>query len=129
MDIRIRAAAASDVGRVRRKNEDAFIFQASQHEPIYDGMCTTVVAAHFDGSRMWIGHVGDSRAYLLRRQSLHRLTDDHSQLAQRLRDGQSRFRPASGQNWIACLPRPSVPRTSSSRPSRWFRFNSGTVFC
>ena len=156
MDIRIRAAAASDVGRVRRKNEDAFgfdldrglfivcdgvggssagevasrsavdcilnrfatqhvhqneggselhrsiqaanrfIFQASQHEPIYDGMCTTVVAAHFDGSRMWIGHVGDSRAYLLRRQSLHRLTDDHSQLAQRLRDGQSRF---SASEW------------------------------
>jgi PPM family protein phosphatase len=150
MEIRIRAAAASDVGRVRRSNEDAFgfdldrglfvvcdgvggaragdvasqaavdcvlsrfpqildgndagselqrsiqaanrsIWHASQRDPLYGGMCTTIVAAHFDGSRMWIGHVGDSRAYLLRRQSLHRLTDDHSHLAQRLREGQRHF--------------------------------------
>lgn len=150
MDIRIRAAAASDVGRVRRSNEDAFgfdldrglfvvcdgvggvragevasqaavdtvlsrfpealesndagselqraiqaanrsVWQAAQRDPLYEGMCTTIVAAHFDGMRMWVAHVGDSRAYLLRRQSLHRLTDDHSQLAQRLREGQRHF--------------------------------------
>ena len=140
MDIRIRAAGASDVGRVRRTNEDAFafdldrglfivcdgvggasagevasrsavdcmlatfpaevtdahaggseleraiqkasrsIFTAAQNEELYAGMATTVVAGHFDGVRMWIAHVGDSRAYLLRRGSLHRLTEDHSQL-------------------------------------------------
>jgi serine/threonine protein phosphatase PrpC len=53
-------------------------------------MATTIVAAHFDGARMWVGHVGDSRAYLLRGQSLHRLTDDHSQLAHLLRLGDVR---------------------------------------
>ena len=147
MDIRIRAAGASSVGRVRKVNEDAFgfdlirglfvvcdgvggsnagevasrsavdcmlsrfpetvadpnaggselersiqaasrsIFQAASREPLYHGMCTTIVAAHFDGARMWIAHVGDSRAYLLRGQSLHKLTEDHSQLAQLLRQG------------------------------------------
>ena len=50
-------------------------------------MATTIVAAHFDGALMWIAHVGDSRAYLLRGQSLHRLTDDDSQLAHLLRRG------------------------------------------
>ena len=50
-------------------------------------MATTIVAAHFDGALMWIAHVGDSRAYLLRGLSLHRLTDDHSQLAHLLHQG------------------------------------------
>lgn len=149
MDIRIRAAGASDVGLVRRINEDAFgfnldlglfvvcdgvggqaagevasraavdcmlssfpdqvqdqnsggselertiqsasrsIFNATAREPLYSGMCTTIVAAFFDGGRMWIAHVGDSRAYLLRGLTIDRLTDDHSQLAQVLREGNS----------------------------------------
>jgi serine/threonine protein phosphatase PrpC len=66
------------------------IFHASERDPLYRGMATTIVAAHFDGARMWVGHVGDSRAYLLRGQSLHRLTDDHSQLAHLLRLGDVR---------------------------------------
>ncbi len=66
------------------------IFKAAERDPLYAGMATTIVAAHFDGARMWIAHVGDSRAYLLRGQSLHRLTDDHSQLAQLLREGSVR---------------------------------------
>jgi PPM family protein phosphatase len=63
------------------------VYIAAQLEPHYRGMATTIVAAYFDGVRMWIAHVGDSRAYLLRSGSLHRLTDDHSQLAQFLREG------------------------------------------
>ncbi len=63
------------------------IFEAARRDPAYAGMCTTIVSAHFDGARMWIAHVGDSRAYLLRAQHLHRLTDDHSALSQFLRDG------------------------------------------
>ena len=163
MEIRIRAAAASDVGRVRRANEDAFgfdlerglfvvcdgvggaaagevasrsavdcmlsrfpqetsepnaggselhraiqaanrsIFHAAQREQAYAGMATTIVAAHFDGARMWIAHVGDSRAYLLRRQSLHRLTDDHSQLAEVLREGGRQVTAAERQRWDSIL--------------------------
>jgi len=61
--------------------------QASVRETAYSGMCTTIVAAHFEDNRMWISHVGDSRAYLLRYGTLHRLTEDHSLLAARLRSG------------------------------------------
>ena len=82
--------AASELQRsIQAANRS--VWQASRLDPLYEGMCTTIVAAHFDGTRMWVGHVGDSRAYLLRRQSLHRLTDDHSQLAQRLQEGQRHF--------------------------------------
>ncbi len=66
------------------------IYKAAERDPLYAGMATTIVAAHFDGACMWIAHVGDSRAYLLRGQSLHRMTDDHSQLAHLLREGNVR---------------------------------------
>jgi len=46
------------------------------------GMGTTVVAAFFTGAKkeLLVAHVGDSRAYLLRRGTLTRLTEDHSLL-------------------------------------------------
>ena len=163
MEIRISAAGASDVGRARRTNEDAFgfdlgrglfvvcdgvggsragevasqsavdcvlrsfpetladsndggnelhraiqganryIYQSSLNDAVYQGMCTTIVAAHFDGTRMWIAHVGDSRAYLLRRQSLHRLTEDHSQLAEKLREGLTHSSKHAVQQWDSML--------------------------
>ena len=42
------------------------------------GTGTTVVALLFDGARIGILHIGDSRAYLVRDQELHRLTRDHT---------------------------------------------------
>lgn len=69
------------------------IYEASSRDQAYSGMCTTMVCANFDGSRMWVAHVGDSRAYLLRRGNLHRLTDDHTALAQYLREGRQQVGP------------------------------------
>ncbi len=42
------------------------------------GLGTTLTALLTDGSRVGLAHLGDSRAYLLRRGRLHRLTADHS---------------------------------------------------
>lgn len=42
------------------------------------GTGTTVVALLFDGARIGVLHVGDSRAYLVRDRELHRLTHDHT---------------------------------------------------
>ena len=44
----------------------------------YSRMATTLVVARFAGSRVTIGHVGDSRAYLLRGGRLRQLTRDHT---------------------------------------------------
>lgn len=78
------------------------IYEASHKEPLYRGMATTIVAAYFDGSRMWIAHVGDSRAYLLRQQCLHRLTDDHSALSRMLREGRT-IPPEEMAHWDSVL--------------------------
>jgi PPM family protein phosphatase len=51
------------------------------------GMGATVVALQFFGDRVSIGHVGDSRAYRLRGAEFLQLTDDHSLVAQQVREG------------------------------------------
>ncbi|HEX3437335.1 MAG TPA: protein phosphatase 2C domain-containing protein [Pseudacidobacterium sp.] len=76
----------SSLHRVVQKANHA-LRKAAESEELYSGMCTTIVSAHLEGNRMWIAHVGDSRAYLLRHGALHRLTEDHSLLAERLRSG------------------------------------------
>jgi serine/threonine protein phosphatase PrpC len=55
------------------------------------GMGTTLVAARFGGTQerpvAEIAHVGDSRAYLLRGETLRPLTEDHSLVAELVRSG------------------------------------------
>ncbi|MET3961901.1 serine/threonine protein phosphatase PrpC [Marmoricola sp. OAE513] len=46
--------------------------------PEMDGTSTTVSAALFDGAALQVGHVGDSRGYLLREGALRQITSDHS---------------------------------------------------
>jgi len=52
------------------------------------GMGTTLTAAIVDGNRVVLAHVGDSRAYLWRGDSLSQLTEDHSLVGEMLRSGQ-----------------------------------------
>jgi len=64
----------------------AAVFKAAVQHPDYKGMGTTVVACLLvDPTRVVIGHVGDSRAYLLRGERLQLLTHDHN-LAQQFVD-------------------------------------------
>ena len=51
------------------------------------GMGTTMTVALVEGSVVTIGHVGDSRAYLLREDQLTQLTQDHSLVAELVRSG------------------------------------------
>jgi serine/threonine protein phosphatase PrpC len=48
------------------------------HDPALNGTSTTATVALFDGQRLAVGHVGDSRAYLLRDGELSQLTNDHT---------------------------------------------------
>lgn len=47
-------------------------------DPSLNGTSTTATVALFDGHRLGMGHVGDSRAYLLRRGEITQLTHDHT---------------------------------------------------
>ena len=56
------------------------IFEAAQRETRLHGMGTTMVALLAVRDACLIGHVGDSRVYRLRGNSLEQLTEDHSLL-------------------------------------------------
>lgn len=52
------------------------------------GMGTTITAAVVSDNRVVVAHVGDSRAWLWRDGQLKRLTEDHSLVAEMIREGQ-----------------------------------------
>jgi serine/threonine protein phosphatase PrpC len=54
------------------------IAELVDEEPELEGTSTTVTTALFDGNRVGIAHVGDSRAYRLRDRELTQLTKDHT---------------------------------------------------
>ena len=54
------------------------VFRAAESNDDYNGMGTTIVGALMNGSRVAIGHVGDSRLYRLRQGVLEQLTEDDS---------------------------------------------------
>jgi serine/threonine protein phosphatase PrpC len=66
------------------------IHQLARTDPNLNGMGTTTTAAILDpaAEEVAIGHVGDSRAYRLRRGKLERLTRDHSLVEEMRRKGQ-----------------------------------------
>lgn len=51
---------------------------ANSNDPTVAKMGSTVVLTVIDRDQMWVGHAGDSRAYLHRNGDLTRLTKDHS---------------------------------------------------
>jgi PPM family protein phosphatase len=63
------------------------IYDRAQADTAVSGMGTTVTAALVEGTRVAIGHVGDSRAYRIRDGELVQLTDDHSLVADLMRSG------------------------------------------
>jgi serine/threonine protein phosphatase PrpC len=63
------------------------IFEAAQHENGRSGMGTTIVAALIHGHALAIGHVGDSRIYLVRHHEIQQLTQDHSLVMEQVRLG------------------------------------------
>ncbi|MGI8644764.1 MAG: PP2C family protein-serine/threonine phosphatase [Nocardioides sp.] len=57
------------------------------HDPALNGTSTTAVVALFDGTRLGVGHVGDSRGYLLRQGTLRQFTTDHTFVQTLIDDG------------------------------------------
>lgn len=56
----------------------------------FSQMGTTIVSALFSGSEMVIGHVGDSRVYLIRDGAIQQLTTDHTYVQELVDKGQIR---------------------------------------
>ncbi|WP_188188870.1 Stp1/IreP family PP2C-type Ser/Thr phosphatase [Nonomuraea sp. SYSU D8015] len=56
-------------------------------DPSLKGMGTTLTAMLWNGTQVALVHVGDSRAYLLRRGELYQITHDHTLVQQLVDDG------------------------------------------
>ena len=81
------AAVAGDAA-IRIEAANLAVLDAASHRPRLSGMGTTLTVGIFDGrGTLQIGHVGDSRAYLLRDAKLTRVTTDHSFVGEMLATG------------------------------------------
>ena len=63
-------------GAVHRAHDR--LVELVDEDPALNGTSTTATLLAFDGERVGIGHVGDSRAYLFRDRTIRRLTTDHT---------------------------------------------------
>jgi PPM family protein phosphatase len=68
-------------------NANLSIYNAANSNAHYAGMGTTLVVGVFQGNRLILGHIGDSRCYRWRHGTLAQLTRDHSLLQEQLDAG------------------------------------------
>jgi PPM family protein phosphatase len=91
------AAALREAGTDGRSGEERVtqliqeanrrVFRRANEDRDASGMGTTMTVALVEDGRVVFGHVGDSRAYLIREGSIEQLTDDHSLVAELVRSG------------------------------------------
>jgi serine/threonine protein phosphatase PrpC len=72
-------------GIAKRASEG--IFETACLKPELRGMGTTLTAVLLDGGKAHVVHAGDSRCYLFRDGRLQQVTDDHSWIAEQLKNG------------------------------------------
>jgi serine/threonine protein phosphatase PrpC len=63
------------------------VYERSNADPAASGMGTTITAALVEGKNVTFGHVGDSRAYLVRDGVMEQLTEDHSLVNELMKSG------------------------------------------
>lgn len=66
---------------------NAEIFDYAVEHPEHQGMGTTLTVVFLDDQVGLVGHIGDTRAYLIRGGEIKPLTQDHSWVAERVRQG------------------------------------------
>ena len=63
------------------------VYEKSKENKDLEGMGTTLEVCLIYNNKVYIGHVGDSRVYRLRKEFFRRLTTDHSYVEQLVKDG------------------------------------------
>ena len=63
------------------------VYEKSKNEKELEGMGTTIEVCLIYNNKVYIGHVGDSRVYRLRKEFFRKLTKDHSYVEQLVEDG------------------------------------------
>lgn len=63
------------------------IYEKSLSDKNYEGMGTTLEVCLIYNNRAYIGHIGDSRIYRIRKDFIRKLTQDHSYVQKLVQDG------------------------------------------
>jgi protein phosphatase len=89
-----------------------------EQDPRRAGMATTLSAVVCDGRRVVLGHLGDSRAYLLRDGELRRVSRDHTYVQHLLDTDQLQADEVAGHPWRNVVMRSldGGPETGLSEP-------------
>ncbi len=77
----------SQILRDAINESSSVVYHKALAEPVLKGMGTTATVAAVRNSKLYIGHVGDSRLYLLRSGFLYQCTLDHSLVSMQVREG------------------------------------------
>lgn len=74
---------------IRKSIIDAnrYVYKKSKENPEYAGMGTTLSVALIIKNKVYIGHVGDSRVYRIRKEFIRQLTKDHSYVQALVQNG------------------------------------------
>ena len=116
---RLESSLSRTLQEISQAVYEAGLSGPSMHrDPQRAGMATTATVALLVGGRIHLGHVGDSRAYLLRDGRLTQLTEDHTMLAQQARAGvqipeEARVYLSNSLTQAVGLEQPIVPFTDS----------------
>lgn len=78
---------ALDLMRSIVRRASSRIFEAAFMKPELRGMGTTLTAALVHGGKAHLVHAGDSRCYMFRDGQLRQLTEDHSWIAEQMKNG------------------------------------------
>lgn len=73
------------MGAVHRAN--TAVYSAAEKDKGLHGMGTTCVTMFFAEGKLYVGHVGDSRVYMAKKNNLWQLTKDHSLVNEKLKAG------------------------------------------
>jgi serine/threonine protein phosphatase PrpC len=63
------------------------VYDRSSRDPATSGMGTTITVALVENGNVAFGHVGDSRAYLIRDRRMEQITEDHSLVNELMKSG------------------------------------------
>src|SRR5512133_2286304 len=104
------------------------IHKLAQEDSSRAGMGTTLTAALLRDDELALGHVGDSRAYVLRDGKLKRLTKDHSLVEELRRQGRLTEEQAEEHPQRSIITRALGPEPSVNVDTMTFPARDGDVF-
>jgi protein phosphatase len=121
-------ASAEQLLAERVLEANARIHEMSQATQERAGMGTTITAAYVGDHDVSVAHVGDSRAYRMRRGEFERLTEDHSLVEEMRRRGQLTAQEADEHPQRSIITRALGPEPDVQVDTYSWRGESGDVF-